>query len=251
MPDFLDSTLWRISAFEKARLQEVNSQYKLAARQSKLSTTLQAELTKLERIAHNNDVLEVLAACMRHRESALVYLQYGEHVWPITVFARQYMYHSPRELVSTLSEGVTSLPVLSVEPPGVRPPGIGMSDRVAAEAHYHGLLPLLWAMALYGPRESLLEDIGGVASYRIAPDFYLGSLPVRGAIGPAIDRLRREIAPLRTIASWPGMNTERASRLLNALYLLAGLMVLRTHHTARREPAPAPRDWLGWVRTRF
>ena len=35
------------------------------------------------------------------------------------------------------------------------------------------------------------------------------------------------------IAHWPGMDTERASRLLNALYLAGGLMVVH-------ESAPAP-----------
>jgi hypothetical protein len=41
------------------------------------------------------------------------------------------------------------------------------------------------------------------------------------------------------------MSVERASRVLNALYLCGALMVSRTHPAAR----PAPRSWrdlLGW-----
>jgi hypothetical protein len=39
------------------------------------------------------------------------------------------------------------------------------------------------------------------------------------------------------MAAWPGMSAERASRLLNALYLVGGLMVMRTHPAARDESA--------------
>ncbi len=62
-----------------------------------------------------------------------------------------------------------------------------------------------------------------------------------GAMGAAAERLRREAASLREIASWPGMTTERASRLLNALYLCESLMVTRTHPAARDETSLASR----------
>jgi hypothetical protein len=52
-------------------------------------------------------------------------------------------------------------------------------------------------------------------------------LQAPGAIGSAIARLRAKPASAREIAGWPGMNGERASRLLNALYLTSNLMVLR------------------------
>jgi hypothetical protein len=41
---------------------------------------------------------------------------------------------------------------------------------------------------------------------------------------------------LRGIASWPGMDAERAARLVNALYLAGSLMVTRTAAAARPEP---------------
>jgi hypothetical protein len=65
--------------------------------------------------------------------------------------------------------------------------------------------------------------------------------PTKGAISSTIKRLERESASLADIARWPGMSLERASRLLNALYLCGALMVTRSHPAAR----PAPRTWRG------
>jgi hypothetical protein len=44
------------------------------------------------------------------------------------------------------------------------------------------------------------------------------------------------------------MNIDRAVRMLNGLYLLSGLMVLRMHPAARAEPSTRPSGWLGWIR---
>jgi len=55
-------------------------------------------------------------------------------------------------------------------------------------------------------------------------------------MGSAVERLRRESVSLRDIASWPGMNAERAARLVNGLYLTSDLIVTRSHHAARSEP---------------
>ena len=104
--------------------------------------------------------------------------------------------------------------------------------------HYRSLKPLLWSLALSGPRYTLLAEIGGHAAYRAT--LSKDSRPFApGALGPAAERLRTESASLRDMAGWPGMSTERASRLLNALYLAGGLMVMRTHPAARGEPRPA------------
>ena len=45
---------------------------------------------------------------------------------------------------------------------------------------------------------------------------------------------------MRKIADWPGMSVDRASRLLNGLYLTSNLIVSRTHHSARTGPL----QWL-------
>ena len=96
------------------------------------------------------------------------------------------------------------------------------------------------ALALQGPRSSLLTEIGGTAAYRALRSLAGQDLVMPGAVGPAAERLRRETAPLRKIATWPGMSVERANRMLNALYLSSNLIVSRTHHTAR----PGMWEWL-------
>ena len=57
-------------------------------------------------------------------------------------------------------------------------------------------------------------------------------------------RLRRETVALRDIAAWPGMSLERASRLLNGLYLTSSLLATRAHPAARGEPR------AGWLKPR-
>jgi hypothetical protein len=60
-------------------------------------------------------------------------------------------------------------------------------------------------------------------------------LAVRDDELAAVDRLRVTSTNLREIADWPGLNRTRAIRLLNALYLQAGLIVSRSHPGAVSE----------------
>jgi hypothetical protein len=131
MPDFEHSTLWSISGFERHR--ETGEPLTL------LPTTLLADLNHLERDPTNNDVLEVMAACMRHHEAALLYLAVGACVWPVTLFPSQWLYHSPREPSAFGNEALGDLKLLSAERPGVRPPGHWMFERVAAVESYRPL----------------------------------------------------------------------------------------------------------------
>lgn len=236
-PEFEPSTLWRISAFDRLREQAATGELRGMERQTVLSTTLQAELTALERQQQASDALEVLAACVRLQEPALVYLRFQDLVWPVTLFPAQTLYHSPRTLLEATEEGLATVSALSVEPAGVRPPGHPMRERVASDATYRPLVPALWRLALYGPRGRLLSEIGGTAAYRVLRSPRMDDLPLPGALGPAAERLRREAGSLRSIADWPGMSVERGARLLNALYLSSNLMVTRSHPAARAEPA--------------
>jgi hypothetical protein len=240
MDDFEDSTLWRISEFERARQAgRIGAGIDLD-RPTLLPTTLLADLQRLENNPAANDVLEVIAACLRHREAALLYLAHGPYVWPVTLFPHQQLFHSPRDVSDITSETALSrLTLISAEPPGVRPPGHAMHERVGASDKYRPLPALLWAVALHGPRDTVLNEIGGKAAYRLASgrdDDLPASL---GALLPAARRLRQVSVSLREISAWPGMSPQRASRLLNALYLTGALMVTRSHPAAQRES-------LGW-----
>jgi hypothetical protein len=234
MRDFLDSTLWRISAYERMRLERSSSVFAQLGEPTLLPTTLLTDLRHLESRREDGDVLEILAACMRHRQPALICLQYDDLVWPVTVFPSELVYHSPRDMTLATADGLAALKVLSCDAPGMRPPGHWMHERVGRMEHYHPLKPLLWNLALNGPRSELLSEIAGNAAYRVTLSRE-DRLLAPGALGPAADRLRSESASLRDIARWPGMSTDRACRLLNALYLTSALMVMRRHPAARPE----------------
>jgi hypothetical protein len=234
MRDFLDSTLWRISAYERMRLERSSSVFAQLGEPTLLPTTMLADLRQLESRREDGDVLEILAACMRHRQSALICLQYEDLVWPVTVFPTELVYHSPRDMSLGRPDGLAALKVLSCDAPGMRPPGHWMHERVGRMEHYHPLKPLLWNLALNGPRNDLLSEIAGHAAYRVTLSRE-DRLLAPGALGPSADRLRTESASLRDIARWPGMSTDRACRLLNALYLTSALMVMRSHPAARPE----------------
>jgi hypothetical protein len=107
-------------------------------------------------------------------------------------------------------------------------PGDPRHERVGDARQYRPLSKLFWRVALYGPRDTLLSEIGGKAAYRLTST-RTAELPASlGALLPAARRLRQESASLREIANWPGMSVIRASRLLNALYLTGSLMVTRS-----------------------
>jgi len=236
MRDFEDSTLWRVSAFERVRQATGDSGFVKLGGVTVLPTTLLNDLNQLERNFAAGDALEVIAACMRHREAALLYLQHEELVWPVTLFPSDMIYHSPRDMLQASTQGLADLQVIAVEPPGVRPPGHWMHERVGQAQHYMPLAPLLWQVALKGPRHSVLAEIGGTAAYRAFKNPADDGLVAPGALGPAVERLRRESVSLRDMSGWPGLSVERASRLLNALYLASALLVTRTHPAARNEP---------------
>lgn len=232
MRDFEDSTLWRVSGFERTRQSTGTSGFARLSGPTLLPTTLLADLRRLDADPTGNDALEVVAACMRHRQDALLFLQREELVWPLTLFPQQMLYHAPCDLLAqAAATGLSRLCVLAAEPPGVRSPGSWLND--AERQHYHPLTPLLWALALRGPRTTVLAEIGGVAAYRAIRSPSDAGLAAPGALGPAAERLRRETVSLRTIAGWPGMSPERASRLLNGLYLTSALIASRAHPAAR------------------
>ncbi len=240
MPDFDSPSLWPISAFDALRKTMASVSHARLRRQTLISTTLQAELRLMDRRHDGADALEAVAACVRLRESALIYLKYGERVWPITLFPGEMLYHSPHSLLQGGGRAMRAIKLIDVEPAVARPPGHWMHDRIAKADFYHPLVPALWTLALQGPRSSLLTEISGTAAYRALRSLAGQDLVIPGAVGPAAERLRRETAPLRRIATWPGMSVERANRMLNALYLSSNLIVSRTHHTAR----PGMWEWL-------
>ena len=199
--------------------------------QPSLSQSLLADLMRFEHSGQASEVLEVLAACVRHAQHVVVHLQMGESVVPLTVFAVDRLVHCPVSIDALLLQRPTELRVLHVEPAVLRPPGDAEASLVGEGHHYHPLRPLLWELALRGARSALLPEIAGQVAYRVAPGVDLSGLRVAGALPGAIQKLQGDRYTLREMAEWPGFDTERASRLLNALYLQSGLIVSRTRPT--------------------
>ena len=187
MKAFDTSSLWRISQFRKARNEGRLDLARGADRPTVLPTTLLADLRRLQGDGADGDVVEVIAACVRNHEAALLYLEQGEFVWPVTLFPREGVYHSPRDaLAMAASLALSGLHVLVVEPPGVRPPGHRMHERVAGREKYRPLSGLLWAVALHGPRPMVLSEIGGRVAYRLVASHVKELPPSRGAIGSTV-----------------------------------------------------------------
>jgi len=204
----------------------------VSSRISLLSPSLRADLYRFEADGGTSEVLEVVAACVRHAKRVTIHLQFNEHVLPLTVFPEERLVHCPLPLAQLLVAPLTELQVMHVEPALLRPPG-DPEPALVGEIQLHSpLAPLLWELAMRGSRSELLPEIAGPAVYRVAPGLDCRRLPVNGAPLAAIQRLRGESTNLRGISEWPGMDRERAARLLNALYLQAGLMVSRSHPDA-------------------
>jgi hypothetical protein len=237
MHEFNDSTLWPSSDFESSLKTTGTSGYARLGGPALLPMELLADLGRLAADPARNDVLEVVAACLRHGHASLLCVSLGAVVCPVTLFPAQQTFHSPRDLGALPDVEFASWRVLAAEPPGVP-----MPDQVTGAVglhidHYRPLAPLLWKLALHGPRRRLLQEIGGTAAYRVLRDPSADGLPLSGAVQSSLQRLRRDAASVRAISEWPGMSVERACRLLNALYLASALLVTRTHPAARDEPA--------------
>jgi hypothetical protein len=237
---FGEPELMRASAY-KLYLQELEAEAAasgVSTRISSLSPSLRADLFRFEQDGATSEFLEVVAACVRHNKRVTIHLQRGEHVVPLTVFPEERLVHCPVPM-SQLLEDMGALQVLHVEPAMLEPPGYETTGPVGELRLHAPLAPLLWELAMNGPRAVLLPEIAGPAVYRVTPGLQLGAIAVTRTTMAAIYRLRRESATLREMSEWAGMNKERAIRLLNALYLQAGLMVSRSHPTAIGE------SWFG------
>ena len=226
-----DSALMHVSDFERAH-GAVDSAFGVWPTSTRLAELNPSLLQDLRRFAADKgpedagiDVLEVLAAARRHGRALLLHLLLDYRVIPLTVRPSDHTLLGPLTLEQLLALRLPDLRVLRVEPAPAQP-----SD----DLHHVPLGPVLWEMALRGAREALLPEIGGVAAYRVTPGADFSALQLGGSLAAAVARLRRQATPLKEIASFPGFDHGRATRLLNALYLQSALMITRTHPGAIR-----------------
>ena len=238
---FGEPELMRASAYHRylETLEDQSAQGGASTRLSQLSPSLQADLMRFEQDGGSSESVEVLAACIRHAKKVTIYLQCDDKVVPLTIFPQEQLVHCVVPISVLVERHLPSMRVLQVEPALLCPPG-DPQQQLIGEAHLHApLAPLVWELAMRGPRRELLPEIAGPAVYRVSPGLDTEGLPASGVIKAAIERLRRQTANLAEIASWPALDRERATRLLNALYLQAGLIVSRAHPDAVRD------SWFG------
>ena len=231
---FGEPELMRVSGFQRYldELARDAPEGAASTRLSSLSASLTQDLMRFEQAGRAADLLEVLAAGVRHMRSLTVHLLSGDKVLPLTVFPRERVVHCPLDLQALVEERPEPLTVLQVEPAILRPPGDPEAALVGEPHLYRPLSPLLWAVSVHGVRSELLPEISGTAVYRASPTFDLATLRDEEPFSSAVQQLRRRVASQREIAGWPGMNRELTTRLLNALYLQAGLIVSRSHPAA-------------------
>ncbi len=232
--------LMRVSAFERY-LDELRRESgdESLTRLASLNPSLLQDLLRFEQDGRRTELLEVIAACIRHARPLAVYLQCGVRVVPLTVFPMERLVHSPLPMHEFLAMRLSDMLVLRVEPAMLRPPG-DPEEALVGEPHlYQSLGPVTWELAMRGAREQLLPEIAGPAAYRVALGTNLRDVVLTGVVLGAVNRLHRDSANLREMSEWPGLNRARAMRLLNALYLQGGLIVSRTHPVASNE------SWFG------
>jgi hypothetical protein len=224
--------LLRISEFQRRQIESARAEDTGAGstRLSSLNPSLLQDLLRFDEPARAGvglELIEVMAAAVRHGRALLLQVEHELHVFALTVFPVQRQVHAPLTQEQLLALPLHQLRVLHVEP-----------SRLHPEDEPESMSPLgmlLWELALRGNRDELLPEIGGLAAYRIAPGVDLERLELTGSLAAAVTRLRVQTSNVREMAQWPGFDRERAMRLLNALYLQAGLIVSRTHPAATND----------------
>jgi hypothetical protein len=229
------SDLMRVSDFRRYLKRHEAEAEARGTRLSSLTPSLLQDLMRFDRPGQGSDLLEVIAAALRHGRDLLLNLELGDHVVPLTVFPADRLVHCPLTAEQLLSSRLHALRVMQVEPALLPSPAAHPRQRLADAAHYSALGPLTWAMAMRGARDSLLPELVGPVAYRVTHGADLQALALTGTAAAAVARLRRESSNLREITGWPGFDRERAMRLLNGLYLQAALIVSRTHPAATNE----------------
>jgi hypothetical protein len=168
------------------------------------------------------DLLEVLAAALRHHSALQLHLQDGEHLLTLAVLPAQRLLRWALPTPPWQALQLAELRVLRVR-------GEGDAPAAAAGEHDFDLSRMLWELALHGARGALLPEIDEPATYRVTPGVSLDLLAPTSPLAAAVQRLQGLTTPLRDIAGWPGFDRDRAIRLLNALYLQSALIVTRSH----------------------
>lgn len=190
---------------------------------STLSPSLRQDLLRfVDDTATTIELLPALAACVRHARSLALQLELDGLPVRATIHPREQLFRSSVDLAALAPAECRALRLVGVEPDAalpLRPP--------AADGSIGPLRPLLWHLAMHGARAGLLPELQGPVRYRMAPGIALKGLPVAPELERAITRLKALPCGLDELAAASGLGCAVVQRLLNALYLQSGLMLVR------------------------
>ena len=200
---------------------------------SKLGSSLLSDLRRFAHEPGGAELLAVVAAAVRHARALVMYLQHAGAVISVSVLPREQLFHCTVDLCALPVEALGRLRLLHVEPE-IDLLGSRGSPLQPPASRLGPLAPLLWLLALHGPRSELLPEVAGPAKYRLAPTWSENGLPIDATLLPLLQRMRGEALSLEALADWTVPQRLPVRRLLNALYLQSGLIVTRAFSTAQR-----------------
>jgi hypothetical protein len=199
-----------------------------STRLSSLSPSLTQDLMRFEQGGREPALLDVLAAWCATRAASRICA--AANACCRSAF-RATVAHCALDLQALITWR-EPLPVLQVEPAVLRAPGD--AGGLVGEPRRQPLAPLC-GRSRCTARAICCRITGAAVS--LAP-----TLPPALTCAAWRGDRRLRLSRQRDIAGWPEMNNERANRLLNALYLQAGLIISRSH------PAALGDSWFRSIR---
>lgn len=193
-------------------------------RKASFTSSMQAELRKLADSPQHCSALAVVAASVRHSHPMAMKVQVLERSTTLAVFPKLRQFRCEVDLCALSQAEMARLVLVKVEAVPPLEPSAGAVGRLGLGS----LSLLLWQMAKHGATEELLPEIAGPAVYRVSPGLQIAALPPDPEMVAVLQLMRRRPFTLEELASCPGFSRARACRLLNAVYLQAGLIVSRS-----------------------
>jgi hypothetical protein len=190
-------------------------------------------LQRFEQRGQQSELLEVLAAAVRHGQPLAIHLQWGDQVVTLTIFPAQKLAHCALPMHRFMASRLSDLQVLQVER-ALRTPGEGPQGLVGRSRAIRAAGPLLWELAMRGSaRRTAARDRrpGGLPHH---PGRDLRRLELTGSLAAAVTGCAADQQPARD-RRVAGLRPRAGHALLNALYLQAGLIVSRTHPAATND----------------
>jgi len=183
------------------------------------------DLGRFAKSGSQTELLEVLAASVRHVRPLTLILEHQRSELQLLLYPQHGLFVCGVDLCGLEASAMKSLRVTHIEPMVTPPPEDAIGQRP--------LHRLLWRFALHGSRGELLPEIGGQARYRVSPALAVDASMADRRLLKLLPAMRNTPFSLQELAAKPGFSVERAQRLLNAVYLQAGLIVSRVHGQPR------------------